>query len=62
MDVFLARQPIFDRNLNVYAYELLFRQGSGYNFFDAANQEQASTDVLTNGFFSMDILQVTSGI
>lgn len=61
MDVFLARQPIFDRNLKVYAYELLFRQGSGYNFFDAANQELASNEVLTNGFFSMDILQVTSG-
>jgi EAL and modified HD-GYP domain-containing signal transduction protein len=61
MDVFLARQPIFDRNMNVYAYELLFRRGGGQNFFDAGDQEQASTAVLTNGFFSMDILQVASG-
>jgi EAL and modified HD-GYP domain-containing signal transduction protein len=61
MDVFLARQPIFDRNMKVYAYELLFRRSGGHNFFDAANQEQASSEVLTNGFFSMDILQVTSG-
>ena len=61
MDVFLARQPIFDRNMNVYAYELLFRRGSGQNFFDAGDQELASTAVLTNGFFSMDILQVASG-
>ncbi len=61
MDVFLARQPIFDRNMNVYAYELLFRRGGGQNFFDAGDQELASTAVLTNGFFSMDILQVASG-
>ena len=61
MDVFLARQPIFDRNMNVYAYELLFRRGGGQNFYDSTDQEQASTEVLTNGFFSMDILQVASG-
>ena len=61
MDVFLARQPIFDRDMNVYAYELLFRRGGGQNFYDAGDQEQASTAVLTNGFFSMDILQVASG-
>ena len=61
MDVFLARQPIFDRNMNVYAYELLFRRGSGENFFDAVDQEKASTEVLTHGFFSMDIQQVASG-
>ena len=61
MDVFLARQPIFDRNMNVYAYELLFRSGGGNNFYDAADQEQASTEVLTSGFFSMDIAQVASG-
>ena len=61
MDVFLARQPIFDRDMNVYAYELLFRRGSGENFFDAVDQERASTEVLTNGFFSMDIQQVASG-
>ena len=61
MDVFLARQPIFDRNMHVYAYELLFRRGGGQNFYDSTDQEQASTEVLTNGFFSMDILQVASG-
>lgn len=61
MDVFLARQPIFDRTRQVFAYELLFRR-SNLNYFEAAyDQEQASAEVLSNGFFSMDILQVTSG-
>ena len=27
MDAFVARQPIFDRKLGVFAYELLFRSG-----------------------------------
>jgi len=56
MDVFLARQPIFGRNINVYAYELLFRRGGGQNFFDTGDQELAPTAVLTKGFFSRDLL------
>lgn len=60
MDVFLARQPIFDRKQKVYAYELLFRSGSR-NFFDSLDREKATADVINNGFFSMDISQVTSG-
>jgi c-di-GMP-related signal transduction protein len=27
-DVYVARQPIFDKNKNIYAYELLFRDGT----------------------------------
>jgi c-di-GMP-related signal transduction protein len=29
MDVFVARQPIFNRAERVYGYELLFRSGLG---------------------------------
>jgi len=29
MEVLLARQPIFDKNQNVFAYELLYRSGAG---------------------------------
>ena len=28
MEIYLARQPVFDRNLNAVAYELLFRSGN----------------------------------
>ena len=36
MEYFVARQPIFDKQLNVYAYELLFRSGfqNVYKFED----------------------------
>ncbi len=27
LNAFIGRQPIFDKQLNVYAYELLFRAG-----------------------------------
>lgn len=30
-NVFVGRQPIYDKNLKVYAYELLFRSGMGNN-------------------------------
>ena len=44
-NIFVARQPIFDANTNVYAYELLFRTGEtgGANVTDGnAASSQAS--------------------
>jgi hypothetical protein len=32
IDVFVARQPIFSRNLQVYGYELLYCGGPGNSF------------------------------
>ncbi len=41
MDIFVARQPIFDRHNVVMGYELLFRSGSD-NFFSGASPDAAS--------------------
>ena len=45
MDLFVARQPIFDERLNVYAYELLFRAGPE-NVFVRKHSDQASPRVI----------------
>ena len=48
MEVFLARQPIFDRQQKVYAYELLYRSGGKNNFYDGSDGDQATSTVLTH--------------
>jgi len=45
--VFLGRQPIFDTELSVYAYELLFRSGDG-NRASIVDGEQATLQTLVN--------------
>jgi len=45
MDVFLARQPIFDAREEVQAYELLFRSGLD-NFFADVDPTQATAQVI----------------
>lgn len=47
MEHFIARQPIFDRNLKVFGYELLFRT-SLENFFTHHSQEEAAVSVIAN--------------
>ncbi len=54
MDVFVARQPIFDRQLKVFGYELLFR--SGYdNFYCNPDGDQATSTVIANSFLIIGI-------
>lgn len=44
-----ARQPIFDSNLDVFAYELLFREGNDEHA-DIVNGDIATSQVLLNAF------------
>lgn len=50
----IGRQPIFDRNMDVYAYELLFRSGkqNSANFIDGA---KATSTVIINTFTEIGI-------
>lgn len=52
MDVYVARQPVFDREMQIHAYELLYRSSElgQVNFPDAL---LASCEVLVNSFFSI---------
>src|SRR5687768_9117957 len=44
-DVFVGRQPIFDRHLEVVAYELLFRSGNT-NWANITDGEYATSQVI----------------
>ncbi len=52
MDVFVARQAIFDRKKELYAYELLFRSGAEHNTFDGTDATLATTQVVANSLLS----------
>lgn len=60
MDLFLARQPIFDRQQNAIAYELLFRAAGGGPVLQA-DYEQAALDVIRDIFFVFGLEHLTSG-
>jgi EAL and modified HD-GYP domain-containing signal transduction protein len=53
MELFVARQPIFDRHLVVYGYELLFRSGLT-NAFDGTEENTATSKVIAAAFYSLD--------
>jgi len=60
MDVFVARQAIFDRRLKVYGYELLFRSRLDSNSAESADSA-ASLQVITNSFFSIGMERLLGG-
>ena len=47
-NTYIARQPIFDKNLNVVAYELLFRTDQFANDAQVIDGDRATADVLLN--------------
>jgi len=53
MDVFVARQPIFDRSRKLIAYELLFRSDSVRNESSGTEAAPATTQVIANTLFSI---------
>jgi EAL and modified HD-GYP domain-containing signal transduction protein len=60
MEVFVARQPIFDRYRQLYAYELLFRSGL-QNAFQATDSDRASIKVIADSFLRFGIQRMTGG-
>ncbi|WP_251861261.1 EAL domain-containing protein [Clostridium sp. Marseille-Q2269] len=61
MDTFVARQPIFDINENVIAYELLFRTNNRDNKFGNINGDIATAKVIINSFLLIGIEKLTDG-
>src|ERR1022692_1604760 len=51
MEFFLARQPIFDRDRQVFGYEMLFRS-SLRNVYDGGDSSRSSRSVIMHSFFS----------
>ena len=54
MDLFVARQPIFDRRRNVVAYELLFRSGL-QNAFGQNDPNRASVQMMDTTLFGFGL-------
>ncbi|MCC7103539.1 MAG: HDOD domain-containing protein [Chloroflexi bacterium] len=60
MDVFVARQPIFNRRKVVFGYELLFRSGLE-NAFRHDDPDLATMAVINNSYFTLGITRLTAG-
>ncbi|WP_051412221.1 EAL and HDOD domain-containing protein [Halonatronum saccharophilum] len=60
VEVFVARQPIFDRDKNIYGYELLYRNGFD-NFYKSIDGDKATSEVINNSFLLIGIENLTEG-
>jgi c-di-GMP-related signal transduction protein len=60
VDVFVARQAIFDRQLDVFGYELLFRSCQN-NVYDGTDGALASSQVISSSFYSIGVENILGG-
>lgn len=58
IDVYIGRQPILDRKMNVFAYELLFRSGDRSNRASITAQDNATAQVLMNLIGNLGLREV----
>ncbi|MDH5600329.1 MAG: HDOD domain-containing protein [Gammaproteobacteria bacterium] len=57
-DIYIGRQPIYDANLHVVAYELLFRSGKVSNEANVINGDHATTNVIINAITEIGMDQL----
>lgn len=60
MEIFVGRQPIFNAQKQIVAYELLYRS-SKVNAFPTVDSDIATLEVLVNSFLLIDQEKVTKG-
>ncbi len=63
MDVFVARQPIFKRNMQLYGYELLYRR-SRNNYFEGEDDTLSTAELISNSFLVIgydELIENTKG-
>ncbi|MCS0672034.1 EAL and HDOD domain-containing protein [Cytobacillus firmus] len=60
MEVFVARQPIFNSKEEVFAYELLYRNNQ-VNAFPEIDEDQATAEVIINSFLNIGIDYLSEG-
>ncbi len=61
MDVFVARQAIFDRSGELHGYELLFRSEAGQTAFDGTEAAKATTQVIANSLLTIGLENILCG-
>jgi EAL and modified HD-GYP domain-containing signal transduction protein len=59
-DVYVARQPIFDRRKRIFGYELLFRDGTA-NVFPNVNGDKASSELISSSLLTIGLERLTGG-
>lgn len=61
MEIYIARQPVFDNDKNLYGYELLYRQRR-INYYEGSNENQSTLTLISNafgiGFNSIQIISI----
>ncbi len=60
MEVYVARQPIFDKGMDIAGYELFYRRSMN-NFFEGDDDNQATADLINSAFLVMQFNELTSG-
>ena len=60
MDIYVARQPIFSRNMSLFGYELLYRKSTN-NYYEGEDPNVATADLVHNAFLVMSIHSLTDG-
>lgn len=60
MNLFVARQPIFDIHRKVIAYELLFRR-EPHQAYDGTDGDKATEELIVNSFLDIGINVLTNG-
>ncbi|HEX3025811.1 MAG TPA: HDOD domain-containing protein [Clostridia bacterium] len=60
MDIYVARQPIFDRRLNLFGYELLYRRSMN-NFYEGTDDASSTAALIDNTFLVIGLDELTGG-
>lgn len=58
VNTYIARQPIFNASIKVFAYELLFRNGTEQNNAVIVDEDSASAQVMMTVFGDMSLQEV----
>lgn len=60
MDIYIARQPIFNKDMSIFGYELLHRRNSD-NFYSSKDGSGATAELVRNSFLVLDFDDLTGG-
>jgi c-di-GMP-related signal transduction protein len=61
VNIFVARQPVFDRQRQLYGYELLYRSDAVRNEFDGTEASAATQHVISNSLLSIGLENILGG-
>lgn len=60
MDIYIARQPIFNKDMSIFGYELLHRRNSK-NSYEHEDHSGATAELVRNSFLVLDFDNLTGG-